>query len=153
MFLSISNIFLALGNYMKGLSRILKHLLIFDSIAVLRILDVYSGSWFFTHPVSRIPDLKTSTKERGKGWKKFVVIGTLFVATISQKWKLCYFWNTEEKNLNQFSKNYRTRSVVASFKNTKTKLNFDVRSTYDTLQFFTIRNFILSPPSPKLHKQ
>ncbi len=44
----------------------------------------------------RIPDPKTATKERGE--KKFVVI-TFHVATNFTK---------EEKNLGQFSKNYRT---------------------------------------------
>ncbi len=39
--------------------------------AVLRIRDVYPGSWILTFYPSRIPDLKTSTKERGE--KKCVV--------------------------------------------------------------------------------
>jgi hypothetical protein len=56
----------------------------------------------FTHPGSRIPDPKTGTKERGE--QKFVVI-PFFVATNFTKF---YFWNAEEKNLSQFSKNYRT---------------------------------------------
>ncbi len=37
-------------------------------IAVLRIRDVYPGSWFLPipDPGSRIPDPKTATKERGE---------------------------------------------------------------------------------------
>ncbi len=44
------------------------------SLPVLRIRDVYPGSWIliFTHSGSRIPDPKTATKERGE--KKFDVI-------------------------------------------------------------------------------
>jgi hypothetical protein len=47
---------------------------------VLRIRDVYPGSWFLLipDPGCRIPDPKTATKERGE--KKFVVI-PFFVAT------------------------------------------------------------------------
>jgi hypothetical protein len=47
---------------------------IFYIIPVLRIRDVYPGSWIliFTHPGSRISDPITATKERGE--KKFVVI-------------------------------------------------------------------------------
>jgi hypothetical protein len=54
---------------------------------------------------SRILDPKTATKERGE--KKFVV-KPFFVATNFTKLKLFNFLNAEEKNLGQFSKNYRT---------------------------------------------
>jgi hypothetical protein len=54
---------------------------------------------------SRILDPTTATKERGE--KKFVVIPLLY-PQISHNCKLFYFWNTEEKNLGQFSKNFRT---------------------------------------------
>jgi hypothetical protein len=53
----------------------------------------------------RIPDPKTATKERGE--KKFVV-KPFFVSTNFTKLKIIYFLNAEEKNLGQFSKNYRT---------------------------------------------
>jgi hypothetical protein len=48
--------------------------------AVLRIQDVYPGSriLIFTHPGSRISDLKTATEERSE--KQFVVI-PFYVAT------------------------------------------------------------------------
>jgi hypothetical protein len=59
----------------------------------------------FTHPGSRISDPKTATKEKGE--KKYVVIPFL-KPQISQNCKLFYFWKSEEKNLGQFSKNYRT---------------------------------------------
>ncbi len=71
--------------------------------AVLRIRDVYPGSWFLP-----IPDLgsriqKQQTKERGE--KNF--LSYLFLqAQMSQNWILFYFWNAEEKNLSQFSRNY-----------------------------------------------
>jgi hypothetical protein len=73
----------------------------------LRIRDVYPGSriLIFTHLGSRISDPKTGTKERGE--KKFVEI-PFFVPQISQNCKLFNFCNVEEKNLGQFSKNYRT---------------------------------------------
>jgi hypothetical protein len=54
---------------------------------------------------SRIPDLKTATKERGK--KKFVVL-TFYVATNFTKLKIILVLKAEEKNLGQFSKNYGT---------------------------------------------
>jgi hypothetical protein len=62
--------------------------------AVLRIRDVYPGSWIliFTHPRSqipdpgsRIPDPKTATKEGGE--KKFVVV-PFYVATNFTKLKI-----------------------------------------------------------------
>ncbi len=56
---------------------------------------------------SRIPDPGYKNSSKREGWKKLVVI-PFFVAIISQNWKLFYFWNAEEKNFGQFSKNYRT---------------------------------------------
>ncbi len=55
--------------------------------SVLRIRDVYPGSWFLPipDPGSRIPDPKTATKERGD--KKFVVI-PFYVATNFTKLKI-----------------------------------------------------------------
>jgi hypothetical protein len=83
-------------------------------VPVLRIRDVYPGSWFLTIPDpgsqisdlgSRIPDPKTSTKERGeKNNSCHTCFGTINFA----KLKLFYFWNTEEKDVGQVSKNYRT---------------------------------------------
>ncbi len=60
------------------------------------------GSWFFTHPGSRIQ--KQQQKRELK--KKF--LSYLFLPQISQNCKLFYFWSAEEKNLGQFSKKYRT---------------------------------------------
>ncbi len=54
---------------------------------------------------SRIPDLKTTTTERGG---KNLLSYLFLLLQISQNWKLFYFWNAEEKNLGQFSKNYKT---------------------------------------------
>ena len=59
------------------------------------------------HPGSRIPDLGSKNSNKREGCKKFVVI-PFFVATNFTKLKLFYFLNSEEKNLGQFSKNYRT---------------------------------------------
>jgi hypothetical protein len=56
-------------------------------------------------PGSRIPDPKTATKQRGD--KKFAV-KPFFVATNFTKLKIILFLNAEEKNLGQFSMNYRT---------------------------------------------
>ncbi len=53
-----------------------------------------------------IPDPGSKNSSKRVGWKKFVVIPFL-VATNSQNWKLFYFWNAEEKNFGQFSKNFR----------------------------------------------
>ncbi len=58
----------------------------------------------FTHPGSRIPDPKTGTKERGE---KNLLLYLFLKPQISQNCKLFYFWNAEEKNFSQFSKNYR----------------------------------------------
>jgi hypothetical protein len=63
----------------------------------------------------RIPD-QTATKDRGE---KKLVVKPFFVATISQKCKLFYFLNAEEKNLGQFSKNYRTFSKNLSLSSKK----------------------------------
>jgi hypothetical protein len=52
----------------------------------------------------RIPNPKTAEKERGE--KKFVVKPFL-VATNFTNLKLFYFLNAEEKNVGQFSTNYR----------------------------------------------
>jgi hypothetical protein len=66
-----------------------------------RIPDI--GSWI-PDIESWIRDPKTATKERGG--KKFVVI-PFFVSTNFTKFKIILFWNAEENNLGQFSKNYR----------------------------------------------
>ncbi len=76
---------------------------------MLRIRDVYPGSRILifsfyqsriSDPGSRIPDPKTGTKERDKK----NLLSYLFFT----KLKIILFWNAEEKNLCQFSKNYRT---------------------------------------------
>jgi hypothetical protein len=63
---------------------------------------------FYPSPIpdlaSRIPDPKT---EKKRVEKKLVFIACL-VAINFTKLKLFYFWNAEEKNVGQFSKNYRT---------------------------------------------
>jgi hypothetical protein len=58
--------------------------------SVLRIRDVYPGSWFLPipDPGSRIPDPKTAIKERGE--KKLVVI-PFFVAINFTKLKIILF--------------------------------------------------------------
>ncbi len=58
----------------------------------------------------RDPDLYPSRiqkQQQKRGWRK-ICCHTFFVAQISQNLILFYFWNAEEKNLGQFSKNYRT---------------------------------------------
>ncbi len=63
------------------------------------------GSWFLSipYPCSRIPDPKTVTKERGE--KKFV--DPPFFCSHEYHKVINYFWTGEEKNLGQFTKNYR----------------------------------------------
>jgi hypothetical protein len=53
---------------------------------------------------SRIPDPKTAIKERGEK----ISFHTFFCSHKFHKIEIYYiFWNAEEKNLGQFSKNYR----------------------------------------------
>ncbi len=68
--------------------------------AVLRIRD--PGSWFLL-----IPDPGSKNSSKREGWKKIVVIPFF----CSHKFHIIennFFLNIEEKNLGQFSKNYRT---------------------------------------------
>ncbi len=62
------------------------------------------GSWFLP-----IPDSGSRIQKNNKrgGWKKLVVI-LFLVATNFTKLKIIFFFNAEENNLAQFSKNYRT---------------------------------------------
>ncbi len=69
---------------------------------VLRIWDVYPGSWFLP-----IPDPGSKNSNKRKGWKK-IYCQTLFCSHKFHKIKSYFFLNAEEKNLTQFSKNYRT---------------------------------------------
>ncbi len=71
---------------------------------VLRIRDAYPGSRMLIFYPSRIPDPKTAMKDRGE--QKIVVI-PCFWSYKFHKIELGFF-NVEEKNLGQFSKNYRT---------------------------------------------
>ncbi len=77
---------------------------------VLRIRDVYPGSWFFfiPNPGSRIPDPTTATKEKGE--KLFSTF--FFVATNIIKLN---FWTGKEKNLSQNTKNFSTLFFFKSF--------------------------------------
>jgi hypothetical protein len=82
------------------------------------LLSTISGDGSVTDPgcLSRIPDPDlypfrnpgsqiSATEERGE--KKFVV-KPFFVATNFTKLKIILFLNAEEKNMGQFSKNYKT---------------------------------------------
>ncbi len=71
---------------------------------VLRIRDVYPGSWFFTHPGSRI-----QKQHQKRGVKKNLLSYLLLLPQISQNWKLFYLWQAKEKKFGpiEFSKNYR----------------------------------------------
>ncbi len=60
-----------------------------DFSPVLRIRDVYPGSRILIFYLSKIPHLGSRIQKP------------------QQNWKLFYFWNAEETNLSQFSKNYR----------------------------------------------
>ncbi len=66
--------------------------------AVLRIRDVYSGF--------RIPDPKTATKERSEK----NMLSKLFCSLKYHKIKNYFIFAVEEKNLGQYTKNYRTFS-------------------------------------------
>ncbi len=74
-----------------------------SKFTVLRIQDVYLGSriTIFTHPRSQI------LKQQQKKGEKFYFVIIFFVATNLTKSKF-YFWNAEEKNLDQFLKIYRS---------------------------------------------
>ena len=69
-----------------------------------RIRDVYPGSriLIFTHPGSRIQ------KQQWKTLVNKICCHTFFWSHKFHKIVLFYFWNVKEKNLGQFSKNYRT---------------------------------------------
>jgi hypothetical protein len=57
----------------------------------------------------RIPDLGSRIqKQQQKRELKKIVVKPFFVATNFTKLKIILFLNAEEKNLGQFSKNYRT---------------------------------------------
>ncbi len=70
---------------------------------MLRIWDVYPGSWFlpFPDPGSRIPEPKTATKDRSE--KKFLVI-PFYVATNFTKMKIILVLKCWRKNLSQFKR-------------------------------------------------
>ncbi len=74
---------------------------------MLRIRDVYPGYriLIFTHPGSRISD-PGSKNSNERQVKKIPV--PFYWSHKCHKIELFYFWNVEEKNLGQFSKNYRT---------------------------------------------
>jgi hypothetical protein len=89
--------------------------------AVLRIRDVYPGSWFLPipdpgsripDPGYQIPDPKTATKERGEKY----CCHTLFVATNFTKLKIILCLNCWKKNLGQFSKNLCKKFSLSSQK-------------------------------------
>ncbi len=77
-----------------------------NPLTVLRIRDVYPGSWFLSIPDlgSRIPDPKTGTKEKGE---KNLLSYLFCIHKYKKKLKLLYFWIGAEKNLGQFINNYR----------------------------------------------
>ncbi len=54
---------------------------------------------------SRIPDPDYKNSNKREGWKKICCHTIFFYPQTSQNWKLFYFWNAEENNLGQFSKN------------------------------------------------
>ncbi len=69
------------------------------------------GSWFLPipDPGSRIPDLGSRIqKQQWKTGVKKNMLPFLFWSHKFHKIELFYVWNVEEKNLVQFSKNYRT---------------------------------------------
>jgi hypothetical protein len=74
---------------------------------VLRIRDVYPGSWFFTYPASQISDLgsRIQKQQQKRGVKKNL-LSHFFVVTNFTKSNIILFWNAEEKTLGRFSKNF-----------------------------------------------
>ncbi len=60
----------------------------------------------FTHPGPRIPDPGSNNCCKREGWKNLFLSDIFLEPKISQNVKLLYFWNTQEKNLGQISKNY-----------------------------------------------
>ncbi len=67
------------------------------------------GSWFLSipDPASLISDPGSKNSNIWDGWKKFVVL-PFFADTNITKFKVFYFWTCVEKNLGQFTKNYKT---------------------------------------------
>ncbi len=59
----------------------------------------------FTHPD---PGSRIQKQQQKRRMKNFFLSYLFLKTQISQHGKLFYFWNVEEKNLSQFSKNYRT---------------------------------------------
>ncbi len=75
--------------------------------AVLRIRDVYPGpgSWFLPIPD---PGSRIQNQQQKRGVKKICCHIFFCSQQISPNWKLLYFLNAEEQNLDQFSKNFWT---------------------------------------------
>ncbi len=93
--------------------------------AVLRIWDVYSGSQilFFTHLRSQISEPKTATKEKVKKlWCHIFFCSHKFLKIENN-----FIWNAEEKNVGQFSKNYRTFYPKIVTKLSKIQYEFGIR--------------------------
>ncbi len=83
---------------------------IFQVPTVLGIRDVYPGSRILIFYPSRIPDLGSRIKkpQQKRGVKK-ICCHTFFCSHKFHKIvNFINFFNAEEKNLGQFSKNYRT---------------------------------------------
>ncbi len=74
----------------------------FNICSVLRIWDVYPGSWFLP-----IPDPISKNSYKREGWKK-TFVKHFFVATNFTKCKIILSLNCSRKNLGQISKNYGT---------------------------------------------
>ncbi len=92
--------------------------IVFDYLQlVLRIRDVYPGSWFLPipDPGSRISDPRSKNSNKREGWKKICCHNFLCshkFHKIANYFSL--FWSAEEKNLGQFSKNFLPKKLSIS---------------------------------------
>jgi hypothetical protein len=69
------------------------------------------GSWFFTHPGSQIPDIgsRIQKQQQKRVVKKKIYYHTFFCSQKFHKIENYFIFEMlEDKNLAQFSKNYRT---------------------------------------------
>ncbi len=62
------------------------------------------GSWWWFLPIPHLRS-RIQKQQQKRGMKK-IVVKSFFVATNFTKFKIILFWNGEENNLGQFSKNY-----------------------------------------------
>ncbi len=113
---------------------------IVDVFLVLWIRDVYPGSRFlisYLGPGSRI-----------QKQQQYLLSYLFLLPQISHNLKLFYFWNAEEKNLGQFSKNYSTfYPTICHWSSLKYKFGIRIRDLGSRKNLFRIPD-----PGPEVKK-